>query len=251
MQTLFLGQNLVELREVDSTNNFAATMLNTTNVADGTVILAHHQFAGKGQRGSQWKTEPAKNLTFSIVLSATHLNNAKPFDLSMASVLGIADYLLLSHNLPAKVKWPNDVYVNSKKIAGILIETSYKGHALKGIIVGIGLNINQHLFSDEPLATSVRRELKQEIKLELKPELLKLLSAIEKRILQLRSSSLLTKLKENYYENLLGYQHTVEFVAQEKEQKGKIIGVNESGNLLIDITGEIKAYDIKDIKFLP
>lgn len=141
---------------VDSTNvRLAAERL---NLPDRTVYAAHFQTAGKGQRGNSWKSAKSENLTFSILLKPTYLPASQQFAISEAVTLGITDYLR-SKGVPAKVKWPNDIYVADRKICGILIENFLGGARLADCIVGIGLNVNQKEFDPSaPNPTSVFRE---------------------------------------------------------------------------------------------
>src|ERR1700744_426361 len=87
---LFVGQNLVTLTEVDSTNNFLKQSLaNSTPLTEGTVIMAESQYAGRGQQHNRWHSEPGKNLTFSILLKPTFLPLSQQFNLNVAISVGI------------------------------------------------------------------------------------------------------------------------------------------------------------------
>ena len=158
---LFVGQNLVTLKEVDSTNTFLKNILsNSKPVPEGTVIMAEDQFAGRGQRENVWHAEPGKNLTFSILLKPAFIDAQSQFDVTRAASLGVYDALmpLLGHKL--KIKWPNDIYYGSKKLGGMLIENILQGSQIKHSVVGIGLNINQEHFPDNAgNATSVKQIL--------------------------------------------------------------------------------------------
>src|ERR1700744_4814140 len=87
---LFVGQNLVALTEVDSTNNFLKEALaNSTPLIEGTVIMAESQYAGRGQQQNKWNSEPGKNLTFSLLLKPTFLPVNQQFNLTIAISVGI------------------------------------------------------------------------------------------------------------------------------------------------------------------
>ena len=108
------------------------------------------QTAGRGQRGNSWKSEPGKNLTFSIVLKFTDnsdmmIKAIDQFVLSQITALSVVE-LLSRHDIQAQIKWPNDIYVDGKKISGILIENSLRGEWISHSIIGIGLNVNQRNF---------------------------------------------------------------------------------------------------------
>lgn len=144
------------LDSCESTNTYIASQ--APLMADGDVVAARTQSAGRGQRGNSWEAEPGANLTFSMLLTPRHLAPARQFEISMAVSLAIADVLdtLLPHPLCAKIKWPNDIYVADKKICGILIEHSLSGNKIQHTIVGIGLNVNQRQFtSDAPNPVSL------------------------------------------------------------------------------------------------
>ena len=159
--SLFVGQNLLTLKEVDSTNNFLKNLLsNSKPLPEGTVIMAESQFAGRGQQNNQWHAEPGKNLTFSILLNPTFLGIANQFDLTRTISLGVYDALqpILGHQF--KIKWPNDLYYGDQKLGGMLIENLISGTQIKNAIIGIGINVNQENFpADASNATSIKQIL--------------------------------------------------------------------------------------------
>lgn len=158
MNTLFTGRHIIRLDSVDSTNNYAAKLVRETNWTDGTVILAEEQTAGKGRNGKQWQSARGSSLTCTYVFKSIQLDLPYLFMINM--VAGIAVFETVSRfikNDKIKVKWPNDIYVGNKKIAGILTETQIRGSKLNVAIIGIGLNLD---FSDRSLlqATSLLQE---------------------------------------------------------------------------------------------
>src|ERR1700741_5411456 len=166
METLFIGQNLVQLDAVASTNTYAMQLLKDVKVIEGTVITAENQTEGKGQRGNTWKAEPSMNLTFSVVLFPDFLSSSDHFYLSKITALALYDSLSelfdpSQHDI--KIKWPNDILVNEEKIAGILIENVFRLGKLQQSVVGVGLNVNQEDFSAlKNRATSVKNCVKQD-----------------------------------------------------------------------------------------
>lgn len=128
------------------------------------IVVAESQTQGRGQRGNSWTSDPGANLTFSLVLHPRFLAPDRQFLLSEAVSLALAD-MLESYGIDSRIKWPNDIYaisvapcdaegkpqggyrkIGGGKIAGILIENDIQGTALARSIVGIGLNVNQHVF---------------------------------------------------------------------------------------------------------
>ena len=141
--------DIIWLNTIDSTNDEARRRMDTLD--NLSVLSAREQTKGRGQRGNTWSADPGENLTFSIVMRFGGHGGLIPvraldqFVISEIAALTVVD-LLASHDIEAKIKWPNDIYVGSKKICGILIENSVRDALLSTSIIGIGLNINQTVF---------------------------------------------------------------------------------------------------------
>ncbi|MBK6281348.1 MAG: biotin--[acetyl-CoA-carboxylase] ligase [Draconibacterium sp.] len=154
---MMTGKNTIFLTEVESTNNYANQLVLSKAAEHGTVVLAQYQKKGKGQQGNSWESEPGKNLLASIILFPDFLSAAKQFYLSKIASLSIVDFLK-TETSGITIKWPNDIYIDNKKVAGILIENAIKGHNLSSSIIGIGLNLNQELFvTDAPNPVSLKQ----------------------------------------------------------------------------------------------
>ncbi|GHU98410.1 biotin--[acetyl-CoA-carboxylase] ligase [Bacteroidia bacterium] len=138
------GVEIRLLEETASTNDLAAD----PELHEGDVVMALHQSEGRGQRGNVWSAERGANLTFSMVLEPEFLPAERQFLLSQAVSLAIVDWLG-RRGVDARIKWPNDIYVKDRKIAGILIEHTLSGAELQRSVVGIGLNINQVEFDPQ------------------------------------------------------------------------------------------------------
>ena len=146
---------IIKLNAIDSTNSYLKQLSNNGKLHDYTVVVTKHQTNGKGQMGSKWESQEAKNLTFSLFKDVSFLNLNSTFFLSIVSSLAIVralDHFMIPK---LKVKWPNDILSESKKICGILIENVVKQGKVKGTIIGIGLNINQTEFKKLPQASSL------------------------------------------------------------------------------------------------
>lgn len=153
---------ILHLDNIDSTNSYVAA--NADRLAHGDAVEASQQTAGRGQRGNSWESEPGANVTMSVILRPSEvgvlIHAARSFPLSEAVALAVADVVIecLPSHLVDKVaiKWPNDIYVADKKIAGILIENTLAGPMISRSIVGLGLNVNQRrFFSDAPNPVSL------------------------------------------------------------------------------------------------
>ncbi|HEX4957301.1 MAG TPA: biotin--[acetyl-CoA-carboxylase] ligase [Lacibacter sp.] len=146
---------LIELDEVESTNNYAMGWIQGTHLPkghehliNGTGILAYHQTAGKGQRGKSWLSPRGESLSLSIVLQPHFLNPNQGFSLLSATAVAAAEVLKRYTGDETKIKWPNDLYWQSRKLGGILIENVVKGTQFQWSIAGIGINIRQRSFPE-------------------------------------------------------------------------------------------------------
>ena len=143
-----LGSPFIELQSVDSTNNYARSLLHEGVAEHGTAIFAHEQFAGKGQRTRSWLTEKDANIVLTIMLKPAPLQVSEQFKLSMAIAVATQNFLSKYAGNDTRIKWPNDLYYGDRKAGGILIENIVSG-SWQWAIIGIGINVNQVNFSPE------------------------------------------------------------------------------------------------------
>ncbi|MNJ97170.1 Bifunctional ligase/repressor BirA [compost metagenome] len=248
--TLFVGQNLIRLPEVDSTNNFLkAIVSNSEPLPEGTVIMADNQFAGRGQQNNTWYATPGLNLTFSVYLSPSFLPISRQFLLNMAVSVGIREALTAFLGDFLKIKWPNDLYYNDQKLGGILIENILSGNKYKASIIGVGINVNQLDFDLRLLnrPTSMGKILQRDVNL---IELLgQICSHIEGQYLKLKSGNL-NSLQENYLNGLYKFSQKALFRQDGKIFEGVITTVTDTGLLVILSEGAEKQYNFKEVEFL-
>jgi BirA family transcriptional regulator, biotin operon repressor / biotin---[acetyl-CoA-carboxylase] ligase len=251
-----IGRTIIELDRVDSTNNYASQLFSTGEFEDGTVVLAHEQFSGRGQHKHSWSSEAGKNLTLTVCLRPRFLAPGRQFHLNKAIALGVLDFIrsfpeIVSdqHYRASAIKWPNDLYVGNRKIAGILIENRIMGSFLETSFVGIGININQTIFaSDIPNPVSLIHILGHET--DLKAVLISLCGFLEIRYRQLWEVNNDTT-DQDFDQNLLGFKEWREFATGGTRIRGKIDAVDETGRLLVEFpTGEIKGFSHKEIEYL-
>ena len=148
----------ISLSEVDSTNNYVANLVRLREIYSPTIVSADYQTQGRGQRASEWQSSKAQNALFSIFVAWEDLDIAEQFLISMLTAISVVDVLERWISLPMHIKWPNDIYVNKKKIGGILIESDLNGRKLSSSIIGIGINVNQVAFESNISATSLKLE---------------------------------------------------------------------------------------------
>jgi BirA family transcriptional regulator, biotin operon repressor / biotin---[acetyl-CoA-carboxylase] ligase len=161
-----IGNPFIELQSVDSTNNYARTLLHEGMAEHGLTVFAHDQFSGKAQRGKAWSTEKGANIILSIVVNAMSLQLSKQFELSACIAVAVHKFFVKYSRENFKIKWPNDLYCLDRKAGGILIENIVTSNtdgkwqmaddsqhsstdsqqSWRWAIVGIGININQTNF---------------------------------------------------------------------------------------------------------
>jgi BirA family transcriptional regulator, biotin operon repressor / biotin---[acetyl-CoA-carboxylase] ligase len=239
-----IGQKLIHLESVDSTNNYTANLLKAGGLSSGTVILADEQFAGKGQRGAEWLAEAGKNLTFSIYVEEVNLSVENQFDLSKMVALSLTT-LLKKIGISAQIKWPNDIWVNGRKISGVLIENTISQSRGISSIIGIGLNVNQTEFGTLN-ATSVQREKGNFV-----PTRDVLFSYLESFNSLYDWFSIRPELlHQAYLEQLYQLNEMRTYRDESGTFEGKIIGVEKSGRLIVLKNDIPQSYDLKEIAFL-
>jgi BirA family biotin operon repressor/biotin-[acetyl-CoA-carboxylase] ligase len=247
MKEIRIPVNVVSLQTVDSTNSYASRLMQHEPVPEGTVILAGYQTKGRGQRNTSWESDANKNLLLTIVLKPDFLEATHQFYLSMSVSNGIREFLL-NYTRNVYTKWPNDLYINNRKIGGILIENTLMGGYLYNSIVGIGLNINQHKFSMGILnPTSLLLETGREYMLE---ELFnELLRNVSKWINKLYAESW-PEIKTAYLNGLLFMNQWINFSDRNGPFEGRIADVAESGELIIKKqNGDMQLYAYGEIRF--
>ena len=242
MDCLFVGQNIIELSSIDSTNTYLTNLSQSKNLAEGTVVLANQQNSGKGQRNKSWQSEAGKSLCASILLKPiVDLRQQFKFNKFIAlSVCQAFNY----YQIKASIKWPNDIFIENKKIAGILIENTIRGDKIDKSIIGIGINVNNDT-QGIPNATSLSQHLKQH------PSIKSLLEVVCQNIeknyfLFKKDSPLINKL---YNDNLFRRGEHQLFYKDGELFDGTIESVNEDGQLVIRVKEEQEFYNMGEIEF--
>jgi BirA family biotin operon repressor/biotin-[acetyl-CoA-carboxylase] ligase len=247
---LFVGQNLITIKQIDSTNNFLKELVsNSKPLIEGTVIMAEAQYAGRGQQQNGWHAEPGKNLTFSILLRPTFLSVTDQFDLVRAVSLGVFDALYPMLGDQLKIKWPNDIYYANKKMGGMLIENMIQGGQIKNAIIGIGLNINQEIFPGHlPNAVSVQQILHQDY--DLKALLSEICRHIEAYYLNLKAGKI-SFVRKIYLSRLYWLNEKKIFRSKEGMFNGVINNVKDNGILVVKNNKEEELeFSLKEIEFV-
>lgn len=213
------------------------------------LLWCEEQTAGRGQKGNHWESERGRNLTFSIMTHPEFMPAECQFVLSKAVSLALID-TLAAHSIKATIKWPNDIYVNDKKICGILIECGISGSGqLNSAVIGIGLNVNQTLFtSDAPNPTSMKLETGIDFSREaILEEFCQLFETNYTMLAENLYSPIDNRYKENLYrkDGFHSYQDDV------RTFEASICEISKYGALILkDRDGVKKEYQFKEVSFL-
>jgi BirA family biotin operon repressor/biotin-[acetyl-CoA-carboxylase] ligase len=241
-------KNTFIIQEVDSSNNYAKQLITAGKADHGTVVLAHFQNAGKGHAENQWESEPGKNMLASFILFPKFLRADKQFYLSKIISLALVDFLN-DEMVSASVKWPNDIYIENKKLAGILIENSVSGSYIHSSVIGVGLNLNQVRFSEQ-LPNPV--SLKQITQKNYSPE-----TVVEQ--LKGKLWSWYRKLEDGqqdfidsaYLQNLYRREKWGRFKKGDDFFEARIKGIGEYGQLVLGMrNGTERVFQFKEVEFI-
>lgn len=249
IETLFLAKDVRFYDELESTNDKLKSLLSAETCAEGLVVKADFQTAGRGQRDSQWHSPKSENLLMSLLLYPKFLSADKQFDLNKIVALSIYTLLDDLGIDQVKIKWPNDVYVDKKKISGILIENGLKGTKVSDSIIGIGLNVNTSNFPDSikyktcSLATELGRSF------DVNEVLFRLVKNIEQYYLLLRAGKS-KGIHQQFESHMLGFQEDRTFLLPDgSEMIGRITGLDSSGRLILHADGSEHFFRNKEIQF--
>ncbi len=246
---LYVGQNLIKLDRVSSTNDYLKEQLSNFKPLDeGSAIMTIDQYSGKGQRGNTWQSQPGKNLTISIVFYPTFLAIEDQFLLNVCFSLGLTNWLQSTLRQSVKVKWPNDIMVDQQKICGILIENQVKKSSISSSIIGIGVNINQTNFGTEltQRVCSMKGMLGQEDDLSIDQLLPSLFQHLQMQY-ELLKKGAHSELLKAYNTTLMWQGELRPFLIDDVEVQGKIVEVRKDGLLHVDFGKAIRTFQMKEI----
>jgi BirA family transcriptional regulator, biotin operon repressor / biotin---[acetyl-CoA-carboxylase] ligase len=245
---MIIGSNLLFFENLPSTNTHTVNILKKENLPEGTIVYTNFQSAGRGQTGHSWESEDGKNLLISILLFPAFLNPEDQFYISMTISLGICDFLMRFIR-DCSIKWPNDIYVNNDKIAGILLESSIKGNHIEYTVAGIGLNINQEKFSGA-LPNPVSLCILSRLNYDLKSCLDQLGTDLDKRYKQLIAGQF-TLIRDEYVSKLFRLNEWFKFKDVNGIYTGRILTIKDYGRLQIERqNGKLSEYSFKEVEFI-
>lgn len=235
--------NFISFDSLSSTNEYLID-LSKKDANSWTVIHAKNQTKGKGYAGNEWKVVAGQNLTFSFLLKTDYtFQEMIYFNEWVSSVISL---FLQRYSTDTKVKWPNDIILNNKKVCGVLIE-NFRSNKVMNSIIGIGLNVNQTDFSQLPKATSLQK-ITDKI-YDIKEIMTDLMSLFYEQYSILESKNF-EQIHEKYLQNLFKKDQISQFRLNGKIINGVIKNVNDAGNLMIEINSVLKEFKHKEIELI-
>lgn len=221
---------LIHHHEQLASTNDEARRIAELGAEHGAVVLADHQLAGRGRRGAVWSSDPGDGLLFSLIVRPEYPRKFWS-RLALASGLGMVNALREQWDIPAEIKWPNDIYITGRKCAGILVE-SQDGFA----VVGVGINVAASPSGDD--STSLAQQLGEELSREevlaalldgLIEETKHCSGSFPHQVARMRSLCWLTG-KE------------VTFRSNQDQVDGRVLGIGDEGDLMVEVGGRPMAF---------
>lgn len=247
LQSKVFGRQIHTYEEIGSTQDIAHTLA-SSGAPEGTLVIAKTQTQGKGRLEKSW-ISPQGGLWFSLVLTPTLISLNQAAGLTILVALSITRVIRNETNLMVLIKWPNDLYINNKKIGGILTESSAVEVAVKYIILGVGININIDVRFLPSGATSLKHELGKEI--EAIDLLTKILVSMEEDYSIFKSVHNLSPFLKEINELSLVVGKQVKVQLPNKLIEGYAKGIDEHGRLLIELEdGQTQMITSGEINFL-
>ena len=241
-----IGSPIFNFQEVTSTNDVARTFYNQGIAPHGSVIVAAYQANGRGQQDAVWESKPSENLLFSLVLEPHFLPIDKQVYLNMAVCLAVKQAIQLYVTEQVSIKWPNDIFIGNKKVAGILIENAINSTHIKMSIAGIGINVNQEVFK-LPKATSLRLVTGKSVGIN--EVLNRVIDAFIEQYTLLKQNQW-DVLMSAYYQSLYLKDIESTFVVNSATIKGIVKGMDQSGRLMLEVNGNLNYFHNKEIEWL-
>lgn len=231
--------------KTDSTNSALAALLKEQDLPDGFTLYTYYQTAGRGQVGNKWESEKGQNLLMSTLIRPKDLPISEHFILSEIVALALKD-VLDRYTDGIRIKWPNDIYWNDKKISGTLIENNFSGSTIRSCIAGIGLNLNQTVFvSDAPNPISLKQITGQEYdKRKVLDEILERLAYYKQQLAEGHEQDI----RELYAQHLYRKEGWHEWIADGTSFQARIKEVKADGQLVLETTnGQTRGFYFKEV----
>ncbi|MBI6550728.1 bifunctional biotin--[acetyl-CoA-carboxylase] ligase/biotin operon repressor BirA [Xenorhabdus lircayensis] len=237
--TNYLPNDRIEVIPViDSTNQYLLEKL--AELASGDACVAEYQYAGRGRRGRQWVSAFGRNLYLSMYWCLEQ-GPAAAIGLSLVVGIVIAEVLNCQGAERVKVKWPNDLYLDDKKLAGILVELTGKTGDAAQIVIGIGMNISMSSEQQKSINQRWTNLQQARITVERNKLIAEIIVELKKALIQFENEGLSPFISRwHNLDNFINRQ--VKLIIGDQEIHGTARGIDQQGALLLDINGVITPY---------
>ncbi len=245
LQTEWVGRPVRFYEELGSTN-IQAKAEAENGAASGTLIVTDHQTAGRGRRGRSWSSPAGANIYFTLILRP-EFGPDRASMLTLLMALAVADGIEKTlaaderEGEPVKIKWPNDIVVNGKKICGILTEMSVERDYIQHVVIGVGINVKRQEFPPEIASTATCLEEACGVRLSRCTLIADILESFERDYEEFCRQGDLSTLRERYDALLVNRDREVCVLDAAGEYRGTARGINNAGELLVETAdGEIR-----------
>ena len=231
MNTTWAGKKVVYYDETDSTNN-QAKAYGEKGEAHGTLFVADMQAAGKGRRGRVWVSPAGSSIYMTILLHPDVLPTKAP-QLTLVMAMAVAEGIRKVTGLETKIKWPNDIIVNGRKVCGILTEMSTEIDYINYVVIGDGINVNQETFPEEirDTATSLKIETGSSVRRSVL--IATIMECFEQFYEVFMTTEDLSGLQERYNAMLVNLGREVRVLEPGNEYEAHALGLNRTGELIV------------------
>ena len=247
LETRSFGRKIYSFEVIDSTNNCAKALAGCS-AEEGTIVIAERQTAGRGRLGRGWTANPNENLTFSVVLRPSLAPEAIHL-LPLVVAVAIADAIEKTTGLAIDCKWPNDLLVDRRKVAGILLEGSMQQTRLDFVVIGVGINVNQTRFPDHlrDRATSLKIACRRNIE---RPVLFReIVAALERHYFSLSTSGFHSVVPQWLSRSSM-LNKRISVSLSGTPLSGIVKGVTENGGLILHAGGTEQVLFAGDVSIL-
>lgn len=231
MNTEWAGHPVHYFEKLGSTN-IQAELEAENGAAEGTLVVADMQTAGRGRRGRGWSSPAGTNVYFTLILRPSYAPDRAPV-ITLVMALAVAEGIFETCGLEARIKWPNDVVVNGKKVCGILTEMRAEQGKIRHVVIGVGVNVGRQEFPAEiTSAASLQEECGREVSRTVLT--VNILRAFEKYYERFRQNGDLSQLQDDYNSLLVNRNREVLVLDPREEFQGIAVGIDGEGRLLVE-----------------
>lgn len=243
LKTQYLGKKIIYEDTIGSTMD-VAFRLGIEGAVEGTVICAEAQTKGKGRLGRQWSSPKGKGIYMSAILRPS-LPPTEVAQLTLLAAVAVCEALRRKTGVAARIKWPNDILVENRKLAGILTELSAETDRVRFVVIGVGINVNTPLSLLPPQATSLKEETQQKTsRVELLQEILYELETWYERLKKDGFAPVVARWKElsatlGRRVRLIDPSGEIEGEAVDLDKTGRLMIRNDAGLIVSKISGDV------------